>query len=157
MRNTDVILSRAACGGLKCIKPEGKNRSAKSEKCSVGDKFMQCVYQKIDTQVNRKLQFDHFSRSVHHHFSYCFPIFSQIFMFSWLTCLQICSDGWSYNRVLLVVSFNISVFIGERKYIVLTVSFPCEETKKTLWCYSVTTGIQSQIFSWKESSVYLIL
>ena len=55
VRNTDVILCRAACGGLKCIKPEGKNRSAKSEKCSVGDKFMQCVYQKIDSQVRREL------------------------------------------------------------------------------------------------------
>lgn len=45
------ICCKAVCGGFKCIKPEGKNKPEKSEKCSVGDKFMQCVYQKIDTQI----------------------------------------------------------------------------------------------------------
>jgi len=45
------ICCKAACGGFKCLKPSGKNRSAKAEKCSVGDKFMQCVYQKVDSQI----------------------------------------------------------------------------------------------------------
>ena len=37
------------------MKPGGKNMSAKAEKCSVGDKFMQCVYQKIDSQVKERI------------------------------------------------------------------------------------------------------
>ena len=41
-----------ACGGFKCIKPGVKNKNEKSEKCGLGDTFMQCVYQKIDTKVD---------------------------------------------------------------------------------------------------------
>ena len=42
---------RAVCGGFKCVKPGAKNKNEKFQKCALGDTFMQCVYQKIDTKV----------------------------------------------------------------------------------------------------------
>ena len=44
---------RAVCGGFKCVKPGAKNKNEKFQKCALGDTFMQCVYQKIDTKVVR--------------------------------------------------------------------------------------------------------
>lgn len=45
------ICCKAVCGGFKCVKPGAKNKNEKFQKCGLGDTFMQCVYQKIDTKI----------------------------------------------------------------------------------------------------------
>ena len=50
-RQSSFGVLRVVCGGFKCIKPGMKNKNEKSQKCGLGDTFMQCVYQKIDTKV----------------------------------------------------------------------------------------------------------
>jgi len=41
------ICCKASCGGYRCL----PIKTAKSNKCQEADQFMQCVYQKIDTQL----------------------------------------------------------------------------------------------------------
>ena len=66
--------------------------SAKAEKCSVGDKFMQCVYQKIDSQVRKEL-----FRLGKIYYFYRFALMDEIMM----------------------KSFGCFVFVRERKYIII--------------------------------------
>ena len=39
---------RSECGGVRCTRAAGSSRP---QKCVVADRFMQCVYQRIDSQV----------------------------------------------------------------------------------------------------------
>ena len=42
------IATRSECGGFRCTRAAGSSRP---QKCVVADRFMQCVYQRIDSQV----------------------------------------------------------------------------------------------------------
>lgn len=44
------ICCKSQCGGYQCLKSSEGSKN-KPEKCKVADQFMQCVYQKIDTQI----------------------------------------------------------------------------------------------------------